>query len=187
MGLRNEAFFLFGEAGAAPEKENRRPCKAVGLDGPTRNNEMVIFIVVKLKDLFRKKRRYPWKKPDNCPSCNSQRVWGHGFAEAIFDGYQQPLLLKLYRCPDCGCVIRLRPKGYFKRFQASIETIRSSITMKSIQNRWLPDISRTRQGHWFIALRKRIKAYLTDKWIDGIMAGFDSLLQLGQIPVSRYI
>jgi len=35
-------------------------------------------------------------------------LWGHGFADAVFDGYKQPLPLKLYRCPDCGCVIRLR-------------------------------------------------------------------------------
>jgi hypothetical protein len=48
---------------------------------------------------------------------------GHGFAEAIFDGYDRSLLLKLYRCPDCGYVIRLRPQGYFKRFQTQIETI----------------------------------------------------------------
>jgi len=148
---------------------------------------MVMFFVVKLKDLFEKQREYPWQKPDNCPCCNSQRLWGHGFAEAIFDGYDKPLLLKLYRCPDCGCVIRLRPKGYFKRFQASVETIRSSITLKSTKNRWLSVISRTRQGHWFRALIKRIKAYLTETWAGGIVAGFDRLLQLGQAPVSRFI
>jgi len=147
---------------------------------------MVIFLAVKLKDLFEKERRYPWQKPTKCPSC-SGRLWGHGFAEAIFDGYERPLLLKLYRCPDCSCVIRIRPKGYFKRFQASIETIRSGITLKSRNNRWLPGISRTRQAHWFRALQKRIKAYLTETWVEGVTAGFDYLLQLGQIPVSRFI
>ncbi len=115
---------------------------------------MVIFSAVKLKELFKKERNYPWTKPEGCPCCNSYRLWGHGFAEAIFDGYDRPLLLKLYRCPDCGCVIRLRPKGYLKRFQAPIETIRSSIRSKSTSNRWLPGISRTRQCHWFRALQK---------------------------------
>jgi hypothetical protein len=148
---------------------------------------MVIFSAVKLKDLFEKERDYPWTKPEGCPCCNSYRLWGHGFAEAIFDGYDRPLLLKLYRCPDCGCVIRLRPKGYFKRFQAAVETIRSSITLKSTSNRWLSGISRSRQGHWFRALKKRIKAYLTQTWVEGVVAGFDYLLQLGQIPVSRSI
>ncbi|MCP4234209.1 MAG: hypothetical protein GY770_11585 [Aestuariibacter sp.] len=148
---------------------------------------MIIFYAVKLKDLFKKERNYPWKKPGRCPCCRSSTVWGHGFADAIFDGYNRPLLLKLYRCPDCGCVIRIRPKGYFKCFQAPIKMIRASIVSKSTTNRWLPNISRTRQGHWFRALKKRIKAYLTDTWCGGIDVGFDSLLQLGQIPVSRFI
>jgi hypothetical protein len=148
---------------------------------------MILFFTVKLKELFEKERRYPWQKPIKCPSCTSHRLWGHGFTESIFDGYERPLLLKLYRCPDCGCVIRIRPKGYFKRFQAPVELIRSSIALKSTQNRWLSDISRTRQNHWFRALEKRIAAYLTGTWVGGVVAGFDCLLQLGQVPVSRLI
>ena len=95
---------------------------------------MVIFSAVKLKELFEKERDYPWQKPERCPCCNDIRLWGHGFTDAIFDGYEQPLLIKLYRCPDCGCVIRLRPKGYFKRFQASIETIRRWIRLYNKSN-----------------------------------------------------
>ena len=148
---------------------------------------MVIFSAVKLKELFKKERDYPWQKPEDCPRCNSHRLWGHGFAEAIFDGYDRPLLLKLYRCPDCGCVIRLRPKGYFKRFQAAVETIRSSIACKAATNRWIAGVERTRQCHWFRALKRRIKAYLTETWVEGVVAGFDYLVQLGQTPVSRSI
>jgi hypothetical protein len=59
--------------------------------------------------------------------------------------------------------------------------------LKSTINRWLPGISRGRQGHWLRALKKRIKAYLADTWHQGVVAGFDYLLQLGQIPVSRTI
>ena len=163
------------------------PLPKSGLGQPTRNKKMIIYSAVKLKELFKKERDYPWQKPSSCLRCNSCRLWGHGFAPAIFDGFTRPLLLKLYRCPDCGCVIRIRPKGYFKRFQASIETIRSSITSKSIMNRWLPGISRSRQCHWFRALNKRLNAYLTGRWVGGVVAGFDRLLQLGQIPVSRCI
>jgi len=154
---------------------------------PTRNQTMVIFSAVKLKELFKKGRDYPWQKPNICPCCNSCRLWGHGYAPANFDGFIRPLLLKLYRCPDCGCVVRLRPNGYFKRFQASIETIRSSIACKAATNRWIAGVERTRQCHWFRYLCKRIKVYLTDTWRYGIVAGFDYLLQLGQIPVSRGI
>jgi hypothetical protein len=148
---------------------------------------MVIFFPVVLKDLFRKGRNYPWPRPEGCSKCNRDYVWGHGFAAALFDGFDQPLLLKRYRCPDCGCVIRLRPEGYFKRFQAPMETIRSSIAFKSASNRWLTGISRSRQCHWYRSLLKRIKAHLTDTWCQGVVVGFDMLLRFGQIPVSRSI
>jgi hypothetical protein len=169
------------------ESEILPPLPKSGLGQPTRNKEMIFFSAVKLKELFEKERDYPWQKPSSCLRCNSCRLWGHGFAPAIFDGFIRPLLLKLYRCPDCGCVIRLRPKGYFKRFQASVETIRSSIVCKVTTNRWIAGVERTRQCHWFRYLCQRIKIYLTDTWRYGIVAGFDCLLQLGQVPVSRGI
>jgi len=187
MGLRKEAFFYFNEQGRRLEIGTLPPLQKSGLGWPTRNGTMVIFSAVKLKELFKKERDYPWQKPNSCPCCNSFRLWGHGFAPAIFDGFIRPLLLKLYRCPDCGCVIRLRPKGYFKRFQASVETIRSSIVCKVTTNRWIAGVERTRQGHWFRFLCKKIKVYLSDSWYEGIVAGFDYLLQLGQVPVSRAI
>ena len=132
-----EALFIIKSKGGGLKLSHCRPCQKGGLARPTRNEEMIIFSAVKLKDLFAKERDYPWQKPNSCPCCNSCRLWGHGFAPAIFDGFIRPLLLKLYRCPDCGCVIRLRPKGYFKRFQASIEVIRSSIVCKATTNRWI--------------------------------------------------
>jgi len=187
MGLRIEAFFYFNKQGRRIQKELLPPLQSSGPVQPTRNGKMILYCFVKLKQLYKKERDYPWQKPNSCPRCISCRLWGHGYAQAIFDGFIRPLLLKLYRCPDCGCVIRLRPKGYFKRFQASVETIRSSIALKSKTNRWLPGISRSRQCHWFRFLCKRIKVYLTDTWCQGVVAGFDYLLQLGQIPVSRAI
>ena len=187
MGLKFEAFFYFKKQGRRIERGLLPPLRKSGPVQPTRNGTMIIFFAVKLKELLKKGRDYPWQKPQACPCCHSCTVWGHGFAEANFDGYQRPLLLKLYRCPDCGCVIRLRPKGYFKRFQASVDTIRSSIACKAATNRWIAGVERTRQCHWFRSLSRRIKVYLTDTWCQGVVAGFDYLLQLGQIPVSRAI
>ena len=148
---------------------------------------MVIFFPVILKELFILGRNYPWPKPDGCPRCTGYRLWGHGFVSAYFDGFDQPFSFKRYRCPDCRCVVRLRPEEYFKRFQAAIETIRLSIASKSQAGKWIAGISRSRQRHWFRGLCKRIKAYLTDTWHQGVVAGFDYFLQLGQIPVSRNI
>jgi hypothetical protein len=83
--------------------------------------------------------------------------------------------------------LRLRPSGYFKRFQSSIDTIRRSIAQKTTADRWLSGLSRTRQNHWFRSLCKRIKAYLTDTWELGAVAAFDYFLIKGQTPVSRGI
>lgn len=148
---------------------------------------MIIYFPVIIKELFNLGRDYPWTRPDSCLRCNGCRLWGHGFVSAYFDGYDQPFSLKRYRCPDCGCVLRLRPEGYFKRFQASVATIRSSVVKKAETGEWITGISRTRQCHWFRSLCKRIKAYLTNTWRQGIVAAFDYLWQLGQIPVSRSI
>ena len=155
--------------------------------GFSRSGAMVIFFPVILKELFRLGRNYPWLKPESCPRCSSYRLWGHGYVSAYFDGYDQPFTLRRYRCPDCGCVIRLRPKGYFERFQASIASIRSSIISKDGCGRWIGGIGRTRQGHWFRFLCRRIKAFLTNAWSQGVVVGFDRLYRMGQIPVSRAI
>jgi len=148
---------------------------------------MVIFFPVVLKQLFHLGRFYPWPKPERCPRCGSSRLWGHGFVEAFFDGFDQSLLLRRYRCPDCGCLIRLRPQGYFKRFQTPVAIIRSSVEQKEKTGRWLTGLSRTRQCHWFRSLGKKIKAYLTNTWDLGAVVAFDYLLMMGQIPVSRTI
>ncbi len=156
-------------------------------EGFSRKGAMVIFFSVGLKKLFELGRDYPWSRPDNCPRCSSYRVWGHGYVSAYFDGYDQSFTLKRYRCPDCGCVIRMRPKGYFWRFQACIAAIRSSIVSKADLNKWICGISRERQRHWFRSLCRKIKAHLTDAWSQGVVAGFDRLWEMGQIPVSRTI
>ncbi len=148
---------------------------------------MVMFFPVILKELFVFGRKYPWDKPESCPRCRNYRLWGHGYVAAYFDGFDQFLWLRRYRCPDCGCVIRLRPKGYFKRFQAAIETIRSSIVSKVCKGKWIGGISRSRQQHWFRSLCRRIKIYLADAWDQGYIAGYDRLCRMGQIPVSRSI
>ena len=148
---------------------------------------MIIFFPAVLNEICRLGRGYPWPKPKGCPHCNGCRLWGHGFVLACFDGYGHPLCLKRYRCPDCRCVVCLRPDGYFSRFQSSIETIRSSIVSKVRIGKWITGISRSRQRYWFLSLVKRIKAYLTDAWRQGVVAAFDYFLHSGQIPVSRSI
>jgi len=148
---------------------------------------MVLFISIKLKKLFEQGRDYPWERPDQCPECDGCRVWGHGYVPVLFDGFNEPLLIKRHRCPDCRCVMRFRPKGHFKRFQASIKTIQACLSGKLKHGQWNPSISRSRQRHWLLALIRKIKAYLNDTWKKGLLEGFDRLISQGHIPVSRSI
>ena len=148
---------------------------------------MIICFPVDIKSLIELGRNYPWPKVKNCLRCNGCRLWGHGFVLACFDGWDKAIEIKRCRCPDCGCVLRFKPDGYFKQFQAKIETIRSSIATKSRTGAWESGISRSRQQNWFRALGRKIKAHLTDVWDKGILAAFDYLLGKGIVPVSRFI
>ncbi|MBN2034961.1 MAG: hypothetical protein JW836_16975 [Deltaproteobacteria bacterium] len=49
---------------------------------------------------------------------------GSRFVLAYFDAIAGGVYLRRYRCPECKCVVRLRPIGFFARIQAAIETIR---------------------------------------------------------------
>jgi hypothetical protein len=151
---------------------------------PSKHTSLVIFVQRTVKQLFEAGRDFLWPKPEGCPRCRG-RIWGHGFVPAFFDGYEQPLWLKRYRCPDCGCVIRLRPRGYFKRFQTSIHTIRDCLAYWVRHHRWKTGPSPPRQRHWVRALRRHLVLREGLDRIQDLVAGFDRLWGLGIIPVSR--
>lgn len=102
---------------------------------------MITFVSVILKEIFEQGRKYVWERPATCANCNHYKVWSHGFVERLFDGFDTFLLLKCYRCPNCGCVITLRPDSHFARIQASKETIRSSLYNRLQTGRWPPGLS----------------------------------------------
>ena len=148
---------------------------------------MILFIAAKIKDIFKLGKDYPWPRPERCPRCMSSVIWGHGFVLCYFDGFSEGLYLKRYRCPLCGCVLRVRPDSHFSRFQCSINTIRSNLTHRLRCGRWPPEFSRTRQGHWLRILKRKILVYLGLDWDEDLLEGFDSLLARGINPVSRSI
>ena len=149
--------------------------------------EMIVLIRVKLKEIFEKGRAFPWPKPEACLRCRDRRLWGHGFVESYFDGFNDALLLKRYRCPSCGCILKLKPCGYFNRFQASIRTIHFNISYRLTNGRWPSGLSRSRQGHWLRALKRKVEAYLGKTWKSGMIEAFDYLVSQGRNPVSRSI
>lgn len=148
---------------------------------------MIIFAAVNLKEIFKKKKKYKWKRPEACPRCIANKVWGHGFVLTYFDGFCYGIWLKRYRCPVCGTVIRLRPKGYFSRFQSPIETIRSSIIQKQLKGIWVEGVGRTRQLHWLNALRRRMAAFFGNICPYNLLGAFDYFVNAGINPVSRSI
>jgi len=64
------------------------------------------------------------------------------------------LLLKRYRCPDCGAVHTLRPHLYDRRFQVIWFTIFLSLLKKIMIGRWLLGMSRQRQQYWWKGFKK---------------------------------
>lgn len=148
---------------------------------------MIVAAVVMLKDILSKGKDYPWAKPSECPKCKWKRLWGHGFVSAWFDGCVDAIFLKRYRCPQCGCVICLKPQGYFDRFHCTIEDIRTNLSHRIKTSLWLPGTSRSRQGHWLRALKRNAKAYLGDVFDGDLLDAFEQLLHMGKTPVTRSI
>lgn len=148
---------------------------------------MIIFVAVNFKKLLKRKRKYRWPRPDHCPCCQADKLWGHGFVLAYFDQLPEGVLIHRYRCPECHCVIRLRPRGYFPRFQASIQTIYKSLSHRVINGSYLSDISRNRQRHWHKALVRNTIAYLDNRFKRRMLQAFNRLLCMGKVPVSSCI
>ncbi|CAO0822078.1 hypothetical protein DFAR_2800039 [Desulfarculales bacterium] len=98
-----------------PRETGITPCHLVAI---------VLFVATCVKKIMELERRFPWPRPERCPRCGSVRLWGHGFVPAYFDEAPTAIWLRRFRCPDCRAVIRLRPRGYWSRLPAPVETIR---------------------------------------------------------------
>ncbi len=107
---------------------------------------------------FKKKKNFKWPSLKVCPNCNSHRVWKHGFVLRLFDGFDEGLWLRRYRCPDCKTVITMRPRDYLPRFQAPLAIIRKSLLSKKYKNQWLPGISCSRQNFWWQSFKQKVFA-----------------------------
>jgi hypothetical protein len=148
---------------------------------------MILPVKANLKEIEKEGRDYRWMKPHLCLHCRGSHLWGHGFVESWFDGYLHALLLRRYRCPACGCVLKLKPQGYFKRFQATIERIRFYIFERLKIGKWPGECSRGRCRHWLRALKRQTMAHLGIEWMNQLPRAFDRLLEMGKVPVSRCI
>jgi hypothetical protein len=147
---------------------------------------MLSFVNVKLKEIFDQGKSYKWKKPKMCGNCRSTRLWGHGFVLAFFDVFDEGIYLRRYRCPCCGCVIRMKPMGYLRGFQTAINTIRDDLFCRIKTGKWPAGSSGQRGRHWLAALKKNIRLYLGDRFYD-LINGFEKLMSQGRTPITRSV
>lgn len=153
-----------------------------------RNKVLILFVEVCVKTLVEVGRGYPWEKPKQCPQCQGVRLWGHGYVEAYFDeAGGRCVLLKRYRCPECGLVIRLRPWGYWKRIQATISTVRQCLIDRLEKGRWPPGCNGARGRHWLRGLRRQVCTRLGLSYAERLAEGFSELLRRGVCAVSRAV
>ncbi|HMB14755.1 MAG TPA: hypothetical protein VKN62_00465 [Pelovirga sp.] len=147
---------------------------------------MIWSVVLDLKQILRQGKGYAWPRPEVCPRCHHWKVWGHGYALRYFDGFSAALPMKCYRCPQCGCVMTARPATYFSRIRSRIVFIVACLTQRLEQGRW-PALAlpRSRLRHWLANLARRVRIHLTNTWTEGLLAGYEALLERGLIPVAR--
>ena len=144
---------------------------------------MILFVYVDLKEVSLLGKKFPWQKPSLCPRGLRSHVWGHGFTGTFFDGFLNALLMRRFRCPACGCVIKCRPRSHFTRIQTAIDTIRSYLAGRIETGRWAGMSERGR--HWLSALKRQSLARLGLAWRNRLLEAFDRLCGLGIVPVSR--
>lgn len=166
---------------------HRPPARGLGEEPQHKVGAMVAFFDLDLKQIACGAADYRWPRPCRCGRCGHPKVWGHGFVAMIFVGFSHCLQIRRYRCPACGCVVRLRPAGYFTRHQTDAATIRSVLAVRIQSGRWPRWASASCGRHWLRALKRSAVAVLGMAALLDPMTAFDRLLDMGRIPVSRAI
>lgn len=148
---------------------------------------MIAYFPLDLNRIARCSHDYPWPCPYACGRCGHPKVWGHGLVPMIIEGFAAALKLRRYRCPMCGCIIRLRPKGYFRRHQTDTATIRRTLSHRLNRGCWPGGCVVNRARHWLCALKRNALALLGVPGLAALMTAFDRLIELGRVPVCRAI
>jgi hypothetical protein len=116
---------------------------------PPKEDLLLLYSMADVKAIFERGKRYPWPRPQHCPKCKGQRLWGHGYAARYFEGFMEPLWVKRYRCPDCQGVHTYRPSQYFERYRHTVAVVIVSVLNKIMHDRWVRCISRQNQLWWY--------------------------------------
>jgi len=121
----------------------------------TKSDSLILHFAVDVKRLVEEGKDFCWRRPEQCPACQSRRLWGHGYVRRYFECCSGGVWIKRYRCPDCRSVHTLRPEGFYKGFYYSVLTILLSLFNRILHNRWLKCLSRQVQQYWWRGLRRQ--------------------------------
>jgi hypothetical protein len=180
--------FYLEKPEAVSEATPTAPQKAEAVFASDQTGEaMIAFFDLDLKRFAQGASDCTWPRPSYCGRCGHDKVWGHGLVLTIFEGLAKAVRLRRYRCPACGCIIRLRPKGYFSRHQSAVAVIRATVTTRLGTGHWPKDCATSRARHWLRALKRHAQAVLGVPALTDLIGAFDRLIALGRVPVSRAI
>lgn len=144
---------------------------------------LILHFDLDVKRLVDEGKSYPWPKPDRCPRCEGNRLWGHGYVQRYFEGWSEGIWVKRYRCPDCRAVHTMRPERFYKGFYYSIWTILLSLLNRILHGRWVRCLSRQVQQYWWRGLWKQASRFHNVKISDSLTLA--QLLREDIIPVTH--
>ena len=110
---------------------------------------LIVYLSVDCTAVSTQGTGFQWPRLRRCPHCRGHRLWGHGYVQRYFDGLENALWMKRWRCPDCGAVHTMRPDSHWRGFWAERTTIIASLQRKEHNDRWLANICRERQQYWW--------------------------------------
>ena len=50
---------------------------------------MIYSCAVSLDEIDLQKKKYDWKRPEECPGCKNSGLWGHGYILRYFNTYSK--------------------------------------------------------------------------------------------------
>jgi len=148
-----------------------------------KSNTLILHLAVDVKRLVEEGKNFCWPRPERCPRCEGQRLWGHGYVWRYFEGFVHGLWMKRYRCPDCRAVHTCRPREFYRGFHYSRLSILLALLNRIIHGRWVRCLSRQVQQYWWRGLRRQASRFQNVKVPDSLT--LTQLLRKGIIPVTH--
>ncbi len=107
---------------------------------------MILNYKITVEELSKAGKNHKWER-HFCENC-SRFMWGHGFVTRYFEGIEDSVYLKRYRCPKCTTVATTRPEGHWPIIRSSARCIFDTLLTRISTGAWPLSFLRQRGGHW---------------------------------------